>query len=53
MKEFVVQRINDARGHWEDEASSFAKHEAVRFLREARREHGDYNVRMIARRTVH
>lgn len=53
MKEFVVQRINDARGNWEDDASSFAKVEAIRMLREARREHGDYNVRMITRRTVH
>lgn len=52
MKEFVVQKMNDVRGHWEDEVSSFAKQEALRMLREARREHGDYNVRMI-HRTLH
>lgn len=53
MKEFVVQKMNDARGQWEDDVSSFAHHEAARMLREARREHGDHNVRLIARRTVH
>lgn len=49
MKYFVVQKMNDVRGNWEDEVSSFAKQEALRVLREARREYGDDNVRMIHR----
>lgn len=48
MTIYVIQKFNAKRGHWEDDAETYAIHEARVLLREARAETDD--ARMIQRR---
>lgn len=51
MTVYVIQKFNDARGNWEDDAETFGEVEARRMLREARFEVGDvFGARMVKRR---